>query len=141
MRLEPDNRSFRLVEPAEYSWCHAVEGFEALRLVVPEGFNHDFASVPRPLWWFISPIDLGLATVFHDWLYRHAGEVETLGRRPGSSEWDSIETPWVRRDADRLFARMMRESDVTRFRRRTAFRAVHWFGERGWGRARVRSRG
>jgi len=132
MRLLPDNRCFRLTEDATYTWCHDSREYDALRLVVPMGFQHDFASVPRALWWFISPIDLGLASIFHDWLYRESGRVTTLGRTKRAGEWVQVNDPWSRYDADRLFARMMREQGVSQFRRRAAFRAVQWFGERTW---------
>ncbi len=135
MRLLPDNHCFVLTEDARYVWCHASEDgrYEALALVVPEGFTHDFASVPRVLWSLVAPFDLGLASIFHDWLYRHAGEVVTLGRPTGGSDWEPIDTPWTRRDADRLFARIMREQGVSKLRRRSAFLAVQRFGRAGWG--------
>lgn len=132
MRLQPDNRCFRLTEDAAYTWCHATGDHDALRLVVPSGFEHDFASVPRGLWWFISPIDLGIASIFHDWLYREGGGVTTLARRRGDGAWVELTDPWTRFDADRLFARMMREQGVSKLRRRAAFKAVHWFGGSGW---------
>jgi hypothetical protein len=135
MRLLPDNQCFMLTEDARYVWCHASPDgrHEALALVVPEGFTHDFASVPRILWWLVAPFDLGLASIFHDWLYRHSGSVVTFGRPAGGSGWEALDTPWTRRDADRLFARIMREQGVPRTRRRAAFLAVQWFGGRGWG--------
>lgn len=132
MRLLPGNRCFELTEDAVYTWCHEVEEYDALRLIAPAGFRHDFASVPRPLWWFISPIDLGLASVFHDWLYQAGGRVTTMGRRSVDASWVEIDEEWSRFDADRLFARMMREQGVSRLRRRTAFKAVQWFGGAGW---------
>ncbi|HKK94493.1 MAG TPA: DUF1353 domain-containing protein [Longimicrobiales bacterium] len=134
MRLLAGNRCFRLTEDARYTWCHAADDHETLSLRVPEDFTHDFASVPRLLWWFVGPVDLGLASIFHDWLYRHAGRVETLGRRTDDGAWEMIDTPWSRRDADRLFARIMREQGVSKLRRRAAFVAVQWFGGGGWGR-------
>lgn len=135
--LLPDLRRFVLAEDARYTW-HMPEGEEAdgiYRLVVLEGFEHDFASVPRPLWAFIAPLDLGLASIFHDWLYRHAGRVETL-RWTGveTSPWATVDMPWTREEADRLFARLMREQGVVRWRRRTAYLAVRWFAGAVWGR-------
>ncbi len=132
MRLLPDNHCFRLTEDADYTWCHDTEEYDALRLQVPEGFRHDFASVPRLLWWFVSPVDLGLASIFHDWLYRKGGRVVTLGRSRVDGTWREVEKPWSRFDADRLFARIMREQGISRLRRRTAFKAVQWLGGDGW---------
>ena len=44
---------------------------EGMPVVIPEGFVFDFASVPRPLWWIISPDDDGIALpgLLHDELY------------------------------------------------------------------------
>ena len=132
--LLPDLRRFRLADDVAYTWRHAAEGeTEAVyRLVVPEGFEHDFASVPRLLWSLIAPVDLGIASIFHDWLYVQAGRVETL--RWTGDGWDPVSEPWTRRDADRLFARLMREQGVPRWRRRAAFLAVRVFAGRFWGR-------
>ena len=134
--LLPDLRRFRLADEATYTWRHAPEGGAAgvYRLVVPEGFDHDFASVPRPLWSIIAPVDLGIASIFHDWLYVNAGRVETL-RWTGA--WTPVATPWTREDADRLFARLMREQGVARWRRRAAYLAVRAFAGGFWGRRPV----
>ena len=133
--LLPDLRRFRLADDAVYTWRHAGGGAEAVyRLVVPEGFEHDFASVPRPLWSLVAPVDLGIASIFHDWLYVQAGRVETL--RWAGAGWDPVSEPWTRRDADRLFARLMREQGVARWRRRAAFLAVRAVAGRFWGRPR-----
>jgi hypothetical protein len=129
-RLLPDNRTFELTSPAWYVWMHTLGQFGALGLVVPEGMRHDLASVPRPLWMLISPFDLGLASLFHDYLYRHGGRVVTWGWN--GEAWESIHTPWTREQADRLFARIMREQNVKRWRRRWAYRAVHWLGGGAW---------
>ena len=41
------------------------------KIIVPERFITDFASVPRIFWAFISPVDThGKAAVLHDYLYR-----------------------------------------------------------------------
>ncbi|MDT0631029.1 DUF1353 domain-containing protein [Rubrivirga litoralis] len=140
--LLPDLRRFRLADDASYTWRHTPEGGAegVYRLVVPAGFEHDFASVPRPLWALVAPIDLGIASIFHDWLYARAGRAETLrwaGRTPGAG-WEPVPKWWTRRDADRLFARLMREQGVPRWRRRAAFLAVRAFAGGVWGRRQTR---
>ncbi len=130
--LLPDLRRFRLADDVSYMWRHAPED-EAegvYRLVVPEGFEHDFASIPRLLWSLIAPIDLGIASIFHDWLYTRAGRAETL--RWTDAGWEAVPEVWTRRDADRLFARLMREQGVARWRRRAAFLAVRAVAGRFW---------
>ena len=136
-RVEPlgANR-YRLVEPYTYAWSKSGEQY---RLTVPAGFENDLASVPRILWWYISPFDLGLAAVPHDWLYFHAGLLPqgSLQRLDGN-KWVDVPQRWTRRDADRLFGRMMREAHVSRTKRRRAYWAVRLFGWPAWGHGKGR---
>jgi hypothetical protein len=128
-RVEPlvGNR-YRLVEDYLYAW--SKDGIEH-RLTVPAGFTSDLASVPRLLWWYISPFDLGPSVVPHDWIYRHAGALPAGSHLMcEASQWIEVTAAWERKEADRLFGRMMRETSVPRFKRRQAYRAVRLFG--GW---------
>jgi len=112
-------------------------------LVIPPGFEHDFASVPRLLWALVAPTDLGLASIFHDRLYRAGGQVTTWawtdappsdasGAPDPRGTWEARLTPWRRDQTDALFARIMREQGVVRWRRRAAYHAVQVFGEPHW---------
>ena len=134
-RLDPDLHHFALCEDATYTWWHPLEKKDrsVYRLVVPCGFHHDFATVPRLLWALISPLDLGLASIFHDWLYRKGGKVETLKWLPDNGIWEPQRQPWSRKHTDELFARIMREQGVARWRRRAAYLAVRAFGRDHWG--------
>lgn len=61
------NYRFRLAEPFEY---HVGEYPSAEVIVVPVGFETDFASVPRPLWWLFPPYGpWAKAAIIHDRLY------------------------------------------------------------------------
>ena len=133
-RVEPlGGNRYRLFEAYAYVWTKDGASY---RLVVPAGFTSDLASVPRLLWFVISPFDLGAAVVPHDWVYANAG------RLPPSSwqawrggDWADDERVWTRREADRLFGRLMREVGVSRWKRRAAYLAVRLFGFLVWGRA------
>jgi len=64
---------------------------------VQAGFTTDFASVPRPLWWFAGPWGRhGRAAIIHDWLYQRGTILETphsppgSGRTPSRAECDEI---------------------------------------------------
>jgi len=128
-----DFRRFRLRGEATYTWrLQRTEKEDIFRLPVGDGFEHDFASVPRLLWALISPLDLGVGSIFHDWLYRNGGVVNTLRWDPDNGTWIPVSTPWTRKDADRLFARIMREQGVSSLRRKLAYTAVHWFGGGAW---------
>lgn len=131
-RVEPlSGNRYRLVEPYQYEWSH---GGTRYRLTVPAGFENDLASVPRILWWYISPFDLGLAAVPHDWIYEHAGRLPPGSfQRLQGDRWANVDERWSRRDADRLFGRLMREAHVDRTRRRRAYLAVRLLGWPAWG--------
>lgn len=63
----PDGRLWRLMAPFAY---HVRTYPSDDVITVPDGFETDFASVPRILWWLIPPTGrYGKACVVHDWLY------------------------------------------------------------------------
>lgn len=124
MRLLPNQHCFLLTTPMTYTWTAPEGDYKGyrLQLVVPEGFEHDFASVPHILHSVVNPIDLGLASIVHDWIYHWKGHVTTRIQMEG--EWTEIDTPWSREMADRLWGRIMREQGVVPWRRRLAFCVV-----------------
>lgn len=62
---------FRLQEPLQVSLpAGGCQG--GLWLEVPAGFETDFASVPRWLWWLMPPLGrYSRAALVHDYLYQH----------------------------------------------------------------------
>ena len=80
------------------------------RVAVPPGVLVDFASIPRLLWPFFSPIDprYSRAAVLHDWLY--ASHTHT------------------RREADRVLYASAREGHTGRGRAFLIWLAVRLFG-------------
>lgn len=122
---------WELVEEYWYHWDHGGKWY---RFKIDKGFLFDGASVP----WFLRGIAgrgrFGvLAPLVHDWLFHRMGrvDVEIWG---GSKWWGALnyyldgrrEKPlFTRRDADRLFFRILREQQVRpRWLRRAAFKAV-----------------
>lgn len=62
-----------------------MEDWNLGRYAVSEGFVFDGASIPRPLWWFLSPIGtLLIPGLIHDFAYRY--NVDDLDR----DEYDEI---------------------------------------------------
>lgn len=122
---------YRTLEPYSYGWDH--DGVTH-RIEVPAGFLFDGASIPalaRP--WFGGVWSLGIAPpLIHDWLYHWKGRLPQGSHSIWvSGEWcdalqrsDGKRNCWPRTDADRLFGRHMRQSGVTKFRRRWGYRAV-----------------
>ena len=90
--------------------------------MVPTGFLHDFASVPRIVWPLVGPVgNHAEAAVLHDWLYQAQ--------------------PCSRADADGIFSRCLQEAGLSWWKRRAMFRAVRLFGWRYWNRNRPRDPG
>jgi len=85
--------------------------------VIPSGTISDGASVPRFAWSLgISPFDGDYfdAAVLHDFIYR------------------DTETPFTRKQADRIFLAAMVWLGVGFWKRQTVFRAVRMFGGKPW---------
>ena len=124
--LLDDWHTFELLEPWVYRW---VYNGKVRQLIVPAGTVTDLASVPRLLRWWIEPGDLRQASIAHDLIYRYAGWVPgayyTIAGVP-------CEERWARKDADLLFARIMRESGVGVGARRNAYRGVRLGGWLPW---------
>jgi len=106
-----EGRCWQLVQPFVFK----VDGHQ---FTVPAGFWTDFASVPRPIWPVISPYDLGVGPVPHDFGYftGHANQ----------AYWDLV-----------LLA-CMEHDGISKFKRNAAYRAVQWFG--GWAYESYRKR-
>lgn len=82
-------------------------------IVVPPGFETDFASVPRiPVAWLVAGDTAVAPATLHDWAY-------TL-------QFCS------RDEADELFREAMEVQGVGWFKRRAMYRAVRWFGASAW---------
>ena len=138
-RLIPvSKRLYKLYEPYEYQWQHVSDTY---KLVIPAGIETDIASVPRWVWSLFGILPDGLhraASVLHDFLYRCN---KPKGKRASGyffrldafDNWEDISYyPWSRKQCDRLFIRVMRESHVTKWKRRAMFRAVRLAGWLGW---------
>ena len=100
------------------------------------GFRWDGASVPRLFWrlGFSPSGKYNAASLIHDLLYLHRGVLpeNMFEARIGDGPWHSQSGSFLRKDADRLFGKIMREAGVVPFKRRIMFRFVHWFGWLYW---------
>jgi hypothetical protein len=126
-------RAYELVADWTYEWKH--DGIRR-RITVPKGFVCDGASVPRLVWTLTGILPDGLiraAALVHDWLYKHQGRLP-LGSyqefRDGA--WAGLDWVVSREVADRLFARIMREAEVRKVRRRMAYVTVRACGWWAW---------
>jgi hypothetical protein len=80
-------------------------------VLVPAGFQTDFASIPRFFWRILPPAGTyGKAAVIHDYLYR------------------TSDAPFTRAEADGVFLEAMTDLGVGAVTRRTMWAAVRLFG-------------
>ncbi len=127
---------FRLMEDWAYEWYHKPSDTD-YRLIVQEGFECDLASVPKILHSFIGRKDLGLGPpLLHDMIYACTGNVFGFGygelEKRVDGRWTVLSDYVSRKTADRMFGRMMREVQVPRWKRRSAYLAVRAFGLPAW---------
>ena len=88
-RLSARVYDWELCEPVSYYL--EVPGGETV--VVCAGFVTDFASVPRPFWWWVAPWGRhGRAAIVHDCLYQRGviSRPDGTSRRPDKRESDRI---------------------------------------------------
>ena len=106
-----DGRRWCLVFQFEY---HIGSRWSQDKVTVPAGFVTDFASVPRPLWWWINYWGKhGKAAVLHDHCY------QTHCR--------------TRREADDIFYEAMLVGGTRPWKARVMYLAVRLFGWLAWG--------
>lgn len=99
------NSKFELI--SDYNYI-----IENRKIKVPKGFVTDFASVPRILYVFILPYGKhSSASLIHDWLYSKECNIKT-----------------TRKEADRIFLKILKEDSVNIFKRRSMYFAVRLFG-------------
>ena len=103
-----------------FFYDYHVEGMDkTYHIEVPSMFMTDYASTPRPLWWFIRPWGKhGMATVIHDWLYWEQ-------KIP---EWDNLQ----KNDVEKIFHKCLIKSEVGSVKARLMYLAVKWFGKGAW---------
>lgn len=90
-RLSGGVHQWELCEPLSYRIAD-VHDSEVVN--VPPGFVTDFASVPRPLWFYVAPWGRhGRAAILHDFLYQQGAVTDVRARtmrRPPRLEADRI---------------------------------------------------
>ncbi len=107
------------------------------RIILPEGFRFDGASIPRVLWAFLNPIGLLLIPgLIHDYGYRHKQLWkidEDRNEVVSYEEGQQKKTYW-----DRLFRRVGKQVNGTRIINLVAFLAVYFGGYGAWRNNRKR---
>lgn len=84
---------------------------------VPKGFETDFASVPRAVWWLFPPDgQYAQSAVTHDYLYQMRKDLTFKGPKRS------------RKECDQIFLEAMETLGVNAFTRNSMYAAVRGFG-------------
>ncbi len=134
-------RLYRNMQKYEYYWKKAVKlggdvEEELLnRIIVPEGFTYDGASVPRFLWSIANLTPDGklrAAALVHDWIYDNKGVMPAGSYQFYNGSWINVVGRWTRKDADKMFLKIMELGGVGKTDRTRAYWAVRLFGWIAW---------
>lgn len=125
------DKTFKLAQSFIYYYQWNKRHF---RIIVPQDFETDLASVPRWVWSLFNILPFGLhaaAAVIHDWLYKHQGFIPVLQEHI-DGKWVDINYIFSREECDKMFAHIMREARVAPWKRRSMYLAVRVFGVFYW---------
>ena len=116
----------RLLEPVDYR-VGSAESDE--QIMVPAGFETDFASIPWGLWNLFPPLGpWARPAIIHDFLYATRGDGIF-----GTRKWITREVAYSRAEADAIFREAMEVVEVPAWRRAIMYRAVRIGGWVCWG--------
>ena len=116
---------WQLIDSFEYR-LGSEHGPEYVRVMA--GFETDFASIPRPLWWLFPPVGASYtpATLVHDCLYKTG----TVCADNGTAR------QITRHDADDTMREVMEVCGVGWWTTRSLFHAVRLGGAHAWAKHR-----
>ena len=105
------------------------------RIVIPVGFRHDGASVPRLVYTLSGLTPDGpirAAALVHDFLYRYDGRLPdgSILIELSPDQWVPYQLEFSRKQADQLFLRLMKLSGIRWSQRWVAYLAVRIGGPR-----------
>ena len=105
----------------------------ASRITCAKGFETDLASVPRAIWWLISPWDIARAAIIHDLLYKRIRQYRaaegSLDAHPSAETVVNNYTA-AKKAADNVFLMAMEDAEpaVPNWKMKAAYYAVVLFG-------------
>ena len=105
----------------------------ASRITCKKGFVTDLASVPRAIWWLISPWDIARAAIIHDLLYKRIREYRAkegvLDMNPNAKTVINNYTA-AKKAADKVFLMAMEDANPSgpNWKIKAAYYAVVCFG-------------
>ena len=105
----------------------------ASKITCKKGFETDLASVPRAIWWLISPWDIARAAIIHDLLYKRIREYRAKeGLLDAHPTADTVVSNYksAKKASDKVFLMAMKDADpsVPKWKMYAAYYAVVLFG-------------
>ena len=104
----------------------------ASRITCKKGFVTDLASVPRAIWWLISPWDIARAAIIHDLLYKRIREYRADNENIDDPNIETVINNYkaAKKAADDVFLMAMEDAQpaVPNWKMKAAYYAVVLFG-------------
>ena len=102
------------------------------KITCKKGFVTDLASVPRAIWWSISPWDIARAAIIHDLLYKRIREYRADNENIDDPNIETVINNYkaAKKAADDVFLMAMKDADppVPKWKIYAAYYAVVCFG-------------
>ena len=102
----------------------------ASKITCKKGFVTDLASVPRAIWWLISPWDIARAAIIHDLLYKRIRQYRVKCSKSLKNYEDPKVIDDAKKAADDVFHMAMKDAEpsVARWKIAAAYYSVRMFG-------------
>ena len=104
----------------------------ANRVTCKKGFVTDLASVPRAIWWLISPWDIARAAIIHDLLYLRIRQYRAENEDVNDPNVEEVMRTYqaAKKAADKVFLMAMKDAQpsVPKWKIYSAYYAVVLFG-------------
>ena len=104
----------------------------ASKITCKKGFVTDLASVPRAIWWLISPWDIARAAIIHDLLYKRIREYRAENEDIDDPNIETVVGNYTaaKKAADDVFLMAMEDAQpaVPSWKMKAAYYAVVLFG-------------
>ena len=104
----------------------------ASKITCKKGFVTDLASVPRAIWWLISPWDIARAAIIHDLLYKRIREYRADNEDIDDPNIETVINNYkaAKKAADDVFLMAMEDAQpaVPNWKMKAAYYAVVLFG-------------
>ena len=102
------------------------------KITCKKGFVTDLASVPRAIWWLISPWDIARAAIIHDLLYLRIRQYRAKYENPDDVNINRTVNIYktAKKAADKVFLMAMKDAEpsVPKWKIYSAYWAVVLFG-------------